>query len=122
LVYTRNGVLAILALARGMRALLEVHDLPQRRPFARALGALTHRRGLFIGSPSRSLLRYWRRYLGADPARLRHIPHGALPPVVRGGRGGGADGVVGGVGAPPAGVAILFVGSAGAGDGLPSVS
>src|SRR5690606_24736152 len=115
LVYTRNGVLAILALARGMRALLEVHDLPQRRPFARALGALTHRRGLFIGSPSRSLLRYWRRYLGADPARLRHIPHGALPPVVRGERGDGADGDV----APaPGGLTILFVGSAAPGKGF----
>jgi len=76
LVYTRSGLLAMLGLMRGMPVLLEVHDLPRRRVVARVVGALTHRHRLFLGSPSRSLLRYWRRFLGAEPRMLRHIPHG----------------------------------------------
>ncbi|PYF99995.1 glycosyltransferase involved in cell wall biosynthesis [Thioalkalivibrio sp. ALE21] len=73
-VYTRSIVFGVLASLSRKYTLLEVHDLPsaRQRMVIKALSKF----GLKIASPSRSLLRYLRRFGGYKTAILHWLPHG----------------------------------------------
>lgn len=76
LVYTRWMLLAFVSRVMGRPVVLELHDMPSSGFTSKFVSLLAQSKRFFVSSPSRSLLRFYRRYWELSNERLIWLPHG----------------------------------------------